>query len=235
MRKSLLWTAIGASIFAIINLIVYTVLACNGVVEMRMLAYLFMFGYLVCSWIPFLLNVIFKTQISNLISISYQVFLICSMIVGSLWRVYGMWEPYDNVVHTSSGVLIALIAYWFFANGKKNSCSLFWIFVITFSVAMMCGGVWEIWEFVTDGIFGNNGQVWQGLSGRAALMDTMTDIICDCCGGIAGAVAAVILEWKSRKKKESQTNENVQIFESETNLDKDKSENNNIETSEKDD
>ena len=100
---------------------------------------------------------------------------------------------------------------------------------------MMCGGVWEIWEFVTDGILGNNGQVWQGLSGRAALMDTMTDIICDCCGGIVGAVVAVILEWKSRKKKELQANENVQISESETNFIEDKNENNNVETSEKDD
>lgn len=206
MKKTLLWTAIGASIFAVINLIVYTILACRDIVEMRMLSYLFVVGYLVCSWIPFLLNIIFKTNISNFVSISYQVFLICSMIVGSLWRVYGMWEPYDNVVHTSSGVLIALIAYWFFANGKKNSCSLFWIFVITFSVAMMCGGVWEIWEFVTDGIFGNNGQVWQGLVGREALMDTMTDIICDCCGGIAGAVIAVVLEWKNRKQIEQQKN-----------------------------
>ena len=66
-------------------------------------------------------------------------------------------------------------------------------------------------------------------------MDTMTDIICDCCGGIAGAVAAVILEWKSRKKKAVQTNGSVQISESETNLDEDKNGNNDVETSEKND
>lgn len=199
MKKFSLLTFIIASIVAIINLAVYVPLACTGVVNLDWLSFMFLLGYIVLAWVPFLLAVIFKKYLNKTIIISYQIFLVLSIVVGSLWKVYSMWDPYDNIVHTASGVMIALIGYWFLCNNKKNSVSLFWVFFISFSIAMMCGGVWEIWEYVTDGIIGNNAQVWQGLVGREALADTMTDIICDFCGGIVGGVCAVFLEWKSRK------------------------------------
>ena len=60
--------------------------------------------------------------------------------------------------------------------------------------------MWEIWEYATDGIFGLNSQEFlissgtfystTPLQGRAALKDTMEDLILDFVGSIIIAVAA---------------------------------------------
>lgn len=202
MKKQLFWISIICTVFAVLNLIPYTVLACMDFVEMRWLSYMFIFGFVVCSWIPFFLNWIFKLQFNIIIIICYQVFLALSLIVGSLWRVYGMWGIYDSIVHFGSGVLISMITYSLFENcNKNNKLSLVWLFVLVFSVGVMCAGVWEIYEFVTDGIIGNNAQVFEGLVGREALRDTMTDIICGTCGSILGAVVVVLIERQKRRKE----------------------------------
>lgn len=196
MNKKNLWLCIATSIIGVVNLILYAVLAGVGIVETRWISYMFLIGFFVCTWIPFLLNILFKKNFSMTVLISYQVFLILSLLAGSLWRVYGMWSPFDQIIHFASGVLIALIAYAFFSDSKKSKLSLAWLFVLTFSISMMCGGLWEIWEFVTDGLFGNNAQIYDGFVGRAALFDTMYDIICDFGGAILGGIAAVFIEWR---------------------------------------
>lgn len=202
MKKNLLWISIISTLIAVVNLIVYTVLACLDIVEMRYLSYLFILGYLICAWIPFLLNFIFKIKFGHVVIITYQMFLILSLLVGSLWQVYKLWTPFDKIIHFGSGVMIALFAYAIFKESKNNKISLFWLFMLTFSIAMMCGGVWEIWEFTTDILFHNDAQITEDLIGRMAIMDTMYDIICDFVGGLIGATIAVLLEWKKRKTKE---------------------------------
>lgn len=202
MRKNLLWISIISTLIAVVNLIVYTILACLDIVEMRYLSYLFILGYLICAWIPFLLNYIFKIKFGHVVIITYQMFLILSLLVGSLWQVYKLWTPFDKIIHFGSGVMIALFAYALFKESKNNKISLFWLFMLTFSIAMMCGGVWEIWEFTTDILFHNDAQITEDLIGRMAIMDTMYDIICDFVGGLIGATIAVLLEWKKRKVKE---------------------------------
>lgn len=202
MKKNLLCISIISTLIAVVNLIVYTILACLDIVEMRYLSYLFILGYLICAWIPFLLNYIFKIKFGHVVIITYQIFLILSLLVGSLWQVYKLWTPFDKIVHFGSGAMIALFAYALFKESKNNKISLFWLFMLTFSIAMMCGGVWEIWEFTTDILFNNDAQITEDLIGRMAIMDTMYDIICDFVGGLIGATIAVLLEWKKRKVKE---------------------------------
>lgn len=48
-------------------------------------------------------------------------------------------------------------------------------FPFLFSVA--CAGIWELWEFATDSIFGLTAQ-------NGSLNDTMWDIICGTIGGM---------------------------------------------------
>ena len=62
MKKNLLWISIISTLIAVVNLIVYTILACLDIVEMGHISYLFIFGYLLCAWIPFFLNLLFKTK-----------------------------------------------------------------------------------------------------------------------------------------------------------------------------
>lgn len=200
------WAGIVAFGMTIINLIVYTILATQDYVEMRYLSFIFLVGYMICAWIPFFLTLFFRIQFNRIIIVAYQMFLFLSMILGSLWRFYVLWDPYDQIMHFASGILIALIAYNFFKNSKKNDISLVWIFVLTFSISLMCGGIWEIYEFVSDGLLGNNAQGTLGLYGRDAIMDTMYDLICDFVGGIIGGVACVVLEWKNKRNSNQTTN-----------------------------
>ena len=200
MKKTLFWIAIAQSIFCLINLVIYTPLAHFGYVQMRMISYMFLLGFAVCVWLPYLLNLIFKLDFSLPTTIAYHTFLILSIIIGSLWRVYSMWASYDIIIHFSSGVLISLITYSLFSR-SQNKLSYIWLFVMLFSVALACGGLWEIWEFVTDGIFSNNGQDYSGYFERAALLDTMFDLICDASGAILGSAIAIFLEKKKEKQK----------------------------------
>ena len=194
MRKFSLWSGIISSIICAITAIIYYSLVFSNVIEIHKISYLFLIAFLGTSWVPYLLELIFKWQINKYAIISYIVFLFLSTIMGSLWGMYGIFEHYDTIIHALSGVIIALIAYSLFENSKSSkSVSMGWMFVVIFSITMACGGLWEIWEFVTDLLMDGNSQRFMGFSGQAALMDTMIDIICDFSGGILGSIVAVIL------------------------------------------
>ena len=80
--------------------------------------------------------------------------------------------------------------------------SPFFVSLFAFSFSMMLGGLWEIYEFAFDGILKLNMQKFMledgtQLVGRAALSDTMKDIIVDGCG----ALLASILGFLSLKQK----------------------------------
>lgn len=201
VNKSNFLISIIMSIIAIVSVLLYLILASTGSIQLHKTWYLFVIGFIVTIWLPVLLELIFKLNIGKLANISYQSFLFLSIIVGSLWGVYSKVSFYDTIVHILSGVLIAFIAYSLFDNSRKNNkLGLIWLFVLIFSVSMMCGGLWEIWEFLTDIILDGNSQCVNGLVGRNAIMDTMIDILCDFGGGIVGASIVVFVESKKCKQ-----------------------------------
>ena len=170
MRKFSLWSGIISSIICAITAIIYYSLVFSNVIEIHKISYLFLIAFLGTS----------EVGVPR-----------CTVI---LWGMYGIFEHYDTIIHALSGVIIALIAYSLFENSKSSkSVSIGWMFVVIFSITMACGGLWEIWEFVTDLLMDGNSQRFMGFSGQAALMDTMIDIICDFSGGILGSIVAVIL------------------------------------------
>ncbi|GAB6167748.1 hypothetical protein JCM1393_02080 [Clostridium carnis] len=115
------------------------------------------------------------------------------MYLASIWDFYSITN-YDKFLHLGSGAIIAIIGYIYFiflCNGKeikdlnpKTSV----IFVIIFSAA--AAGIWEIWEFTTDSLF--------GLTAQNGLEDTMWDII---CGTVVGILTAIPIYLHSKGKK----------------------------------
>lgn len=201
VNKSNFLISIIMSVIAIVSVLLYLILTSTGSIQLHKTWYLFVIGFIITIWLPVLLELIFKLNIGKLANISYQSFLFLSIIVGSLWGVYSKVSFYDTIVHILSGVLIAFIAYSLFDNSRKNNkLGLIWLFVLIFSVSMMCGGLWEIWEFLTDIILDGNSQCANGLVGRNAIMDTMIDILCDFGGGIVGASIVVFVESKKCKQ-----------------------------------
>ena len=59
------------------------------------------------------------------------------------------------------------------------------IFVVALSLGLAIGAVWEIVEWSSDGVFGSN--LSEGNT------DTVTDLIADGCGSLAGA--ALLVAW----------------------------------------
>ena len=116
------------------------------------------------------------------------------MYLASVWNFY--WIPnYDKFLHLLSGAIIAILGYALFIyltndiSRKEMNPLTSVIFVILFATA--AAGVWEIWEFTTDSLFGLTAQ-------NNSLHDTMWDII---CGTIVGVVTAIPIYINSKNNK----------------------------------
>lgn len=199
MQKFTLWASIVSSIIGGVAGAIYFVLATAGVVNYRDIAPLLFVAFLIVVWIPVAFELIFKIKIEKHSNICYQAFMILSIIVGSIWGIYDLIAYYDIFIHTLSGVLIAIIAYSLITSSKNIKLGAFWMFVVVFAITMACGGLWEIWEFVTDILMNGNSQRVVGFVERAAVMDTMIDLICDMTGGILGGSICVISYNKKLK------------------------------------
>ncbi|MEN6343600.1 MAG: hypothetical protein ABFC89_13700 [Methanospirillum sp.] len=106
------------------------------------------------------------------------------------WYVTG-YPYYDKAAHLISASSIALLGflgaifldrYW-----RMNLTPLFIVFfTVTFGMAL--GGLWEIYEFTVDQLFGGS------LAGpmQAGLADTMWDMIADLVGSTAVALVGIL-------------------------------------------
>ena len=76
-----------------------------------------------------------------------------------------------------------------------------------FCFALACGAVWEIYEFVVDGMLGMNMQKFatdQGVQfvGHEAIRDTMEDLMVDAAGALVIClIGALFLRRKKREKE----------------------------------
>ena len=74
--------------------------------------------------------------------------------------------------------------------------------IFAFAFAVSLGVIWEIYEFTFDGILGLNMQKFAlengtQLVGRAALTDTMEDLIVDCIGAFTmSTIGYISLKYK---------------------------------------
>ena len=211
MNKKILITSAAFTGFGIANAIVFIILACLNIAPSisfgNIYSILLIFLYFLAVWAPVLLTLIFKINFNLPLIIAYEVFVILALVVGCLWSVYDMTSVYDKIVHFASGILFAMLAYNLITEKKGNTLSPVWTFIMALSFAMLIGGFWEICEFSFDTFLGENTQHWMGFEGRAVLMDTMIDIICDFAGGVIGGIAVVLLD-KYKKKKQAAVKSN---------------------------
>ncbi|MDV4149755.1 hypothetical protein R0131_02795 [Clostridium sp. AL.422] len=128
---------------------------------------------------------------SSIIYYINMTFIFLSMYLASVWNFYGI-PNYDKFLHLLSGAVIAIIGYVLFIyltndiSRKEMKPLTSVIFVILFATA--AAGVWEIWEFTTDSLFGLSAQ-------NNSLHDTMWDII---CGTIVGIITAIPIYINSK-------------------------------------
>ena len=185
---------------ALVSISLFYIIVSANIIVSNNRALLAFFFILICAWLPYLIEIIFKLKITKLSLIFYHVFLVLSLILGSMWDFYTLIPYYDSALHTLSGVLIAFIVYTLFKNTKNNNnLGLVWLFVLIFSTCLAGGALWEIFEFVSDLITNGNMQKCLNLVGRDAIKNTMIDLICDTLGALIATIVIVFTEHKTRK------------------------------------
>ncbi|GAA0725785.1 hypothetical protein GCM10008905_21700 [Clostridium malenominatum] len=131
-----------------------------------------------------------KLCIPDWLGVLIQGFIFLSMYLGKLHGYYSKVINWDDYLHISSGIIVAIFALYtlLFINKKLrlniHSISLITAFMIITSIAT--AGAWEIFEFSGDTLLGLNSQ-------GGSLNDTMHDII---NGTIGGLISSLLFYFK---------------------------------------
>lgn len=160
--------------------------------------------------VPSVIEKRFSLRLPNFMYILYFVFLYCAIYLGEVRSFYFVIPHWDTILHSMSAAMLGAFGFIIIETmGKSKRCkinlSAGFIAFFAFCFALTVGTVWEIYEYLADGLFGFNMQKFaleggENLIGRAALMDTMEDLITD-------AISAVIISlvgyaaYKRNEKK----------------------------------
>ena len=136
-------------------------------------------------------------------------FCFCALILGDVADFYGRFGWWDMLLHGLSGILLGIAAYCILKAACKKaspdrpakpSVTFISVWIICFVLAI--GALWEMMEYVTDGMLGLNSQQFLEsggtfdetvpLQGREALRDTMEDMLLNLAGAILLAAAILI-------------------------------------------
>ncbi|ERJ11772.1 hypothetical protein [Haloplasma contractile] len=157
---------------------------------------------LIVTILPGLIERKFKLNIPDFMEVIFIIMCIFHFILGEIGEFYIHVKWWDSMLHTLSGSMIAILGYSL-ANSidqdhNQNKLTPFFVslFAVCFSVTI--GVVWEVAEFLVDAFVGTNMQRYlisdtlEPLVGRAALVDTMKDLILDTLGAIVIAIIGFI-------------------------------------------
>lgn len=132
-------------------------------------------------------------------------FLFCAVFLGEVMLFYDRVPLWDVLLHGFSGVILCAVGFILadrmqIEHGAAPALSA----AFAFAFAMALGGIWEIYEYGMDGLLHLNMQKFADaqrapFSGRAALEDTMVDLIADALA----AAAAAILGYCIRKRNKA--------------------------------
>ncbi len=160
----------------------------NDYVLMLLQSLLGIFAMLLPHW----LSRRWGVEIPSFMMVLYAVFLYCAIYLGEVKGFYFLLPYWDTILHTFSGIALGALGFSVLTLLNKTdrvpfNLSPAFVAVFAFCFAIAVDVVWEIYEFIADGVFSMNMQKHaldsgQSLVGRAALADTMTDLIVDSVG-----------------------------------------------------
>lgn len=118
-------------------------------------------------------------------------FVFASLFLGEVRSYYLRFWWWDAALHTASGFLLGILGFLLvYVLNEKEEIDLHmkpgFVAVFAFMFAVGMGGLWEIFEFAMDGLFGLNMQ-------KSGLADTMWDLIVDTVG--AAVIAVLGYYW----------------------------------------
>lgn len=151
---------------------------------------------LIVMAIPSIIERRWLIDIPNNMEVLYFIFLYCAIYLGEVRNFYYLIPFWDTILHAFSGAMLGALGFALVSilndyESMKVHLSPFFIALFAFCFALTAGAIWEIYEYLIEGIFKLNMQKFaleDGtlLIGRKALSDTMKDIIVD-------AVSALVI------------------------------------------
>lgn len=184
-----------ASIVYSITQIVLSPSASTGVLIHQRLKSDYVLMLLQCSLgvivmaVPSILARKWSIGIPNYMYVLYFLFLYCAIYLGEVRNFYYTIPHWDTILHCFSAGMLGFFGFILvdiFNSSEKVKIQLspFFVSMFAFCFAVSIGALWEIYEYTFDGLLSLNMQKYaleNGtlLIGRAALSDTMKDIIVD--------------------------------------------------------
>jgi hypothetical protein len=166
---------------------------------------------LVVMVIPSIIERKWLIGIPSYMYIVYFVFLYCAIYLGEVRRFYYIIPHWDKILHFFSGAMLGALGFTLvdiLNNSKRVQVQLspFFVALFAFCFALALGAVWEIYEYTFDGLLTLNMQKYaleNGtlLVGRAALADTMSDIITDAISSFTISVIGFFLLKNNKMRK----------------------------------
>lgn len=171
---------------------------------------------LVVMFLPSLLEHRFNISIPSYMSVMYFVFLYCAIYLGEVRSFYYLIPRWDTFLHAMSAMMLGTLGFSLVSilndsPGTRVNLSPYFVALFAFCFALTVGVLWEIYEFCFDGLLRMNMQKFRlengvELVGRAALTDTMEDMITDAIGAlIVSIVGGLTLKKKSAQSASSNT------------------------------
>lgn len=121
-------------------------------------------------------------------------FAYATLFLGELNAFYLKFWWWDVLFHGSSGLILGFIGFlivYILNYEQKIHLGPKFVALFSFTFAMAIGGVWEIFEFALDSVFGLNFQ-------KSGLVDTMWDLILDASGAIVASYLGYLYIKKGR-------------------------------------
>ena len=158
----------------------------------------------------------FIEEVPPLSQTMLNMIIFVGIVFGSYVGLFDKVMGFDKVMHSLSGLVCAVFGYDFavIIQRKKGRCAvtLAAMFALMFAVTVAAG--WEFYEFLMDTLHGTNLQLarageetvmfdlakFRGEYGYLGLVDTMTDMMMNTIGGVAGMILMIILRNKKKEK-----------------------------------
>lgn len=202
IQAILFLTLVGSVIYVLIKLVTAPAISTDASVRQKsdyVLMLLQSSGGLIVMFLPAFVNRRFAIQIPSVMQILYFVFLYAAIYLGEVHEFYYRFAFWDDVLHFFSGMMLAALGFFLVrllsdSQHRHVVLSPGFVAFFAFTFAVASGAVWEIYEFTIDGIFNTNMQKYatetgEQLMGRAALGDTMGDLIMDTSAALLVCVA----------------------------------------------
>ena len=157
--------------------------------------------------LPLALTKLTNIKLPAVLNAGYYVFIVGSTVLGEMFSLYYKVSYWDSLLHFGSGIMTGMLgSILLVRHCRSKRCEHLitpgLIAVTSLCFAIFIGVCWEIYEFAGDSLLGLNMQKsllqdGTALVGKAALTDTMKDLIVD----MGGALVASFASYVSLKNK----------------------------------